>query len=117
MPNGRQFKGHQTRKPYQFHPCYIPTSYPTLKLIHLAKHQPTPSEKLTIFLLLLFSSFFSISIPSSSSLCSTTTFYLSLSNCENLYASSLLTPPFILLKTKTLVDLPIFCTLGFIRME
>jgi len=58
----------------------------------------------------------SISVPSSS-FYSTTTFCLSLPSYESFSTSSLFIPPFILPKTKSLVDLPIFCTLGVIRKE
>jgi hypothetical protein len=59
-----------------------------------------PLKKLTFFLLLLFSSFVSISIPPSSSFCSTTAFAYLFFRWEILFASSLFTPPFILPKIR-----------------
>ncbi len=73
----------------------------------------TPLEK--IFLLLSFSSL--ASIPSSSLFCSIIIFCPFLFNYENLFASSLFTLPFILPKTKSFVDLLIFCTLWVIWMK
>jgi len=97
-----------------------------LKLIHLTEHQPTPTKKThtlnsyridTAFLLFSFSSSISISVPSSSSFCSKVAFILSLPSYASLFASSLLTPPFILVKTRSLVDLPIFYILGVTQEE
>jgi hypothetical protein len=59
-----------------------------------------PLKKITFFLLLLFSSFVSISIPPSSSFCSTTAFAYLFFRWEILFASSLFTPPFILPKIR-----------------
>ncbi len=109
MLNGCQLESHQIGKPYYICPCYIPTSYLALGFVHVVNHQPTFTEKLTIFHLLSFSSSISISIPSSSSFCSIIALCVSFLNCESLFASSLLSPLF-LPKINTLVDLPIFYT-------
>lgn len=86
MSHGCQLKGHQTKKPYRFCPCYILVNYPALKFIHLAKHQPMPTRKKNSPPFLF--QFGLHSIPSSSPCCSTTIFYLFLSNYESLSTSS-----------------------------
>jgi hypothetical protein len=110
MPNGCQLEGCQIGKLDCMCPCHVFTSYPTLELIQLAKHNPTSIEK-THFQFLSFFNYVSILVPSSSSFYSTTTFYLSFFCCESLSTSSLFTL-FILPKTNFLVVLLIFCTLG-----
>lgn len=115
MPNGCQLEGCQLGKLDCMCPCHISTSYPTLELIHLAKHNPTSIEK-THFQFFSFFNYVSILVPSSSSFCSITTFYLSFFCCESLSTSSLFTPC-ILPKTNFLVVLLIFCTLGATQKE
>jgi hypothetical protein len=115
MPNGCQLEGHQIGKLDCMCPCHISTSYPTLELIHLVKHNPTSIEK-THFHFLSFFNYVSILVASTSSFCSTTSFYLSFSRCESLSTASLFTPC-ILPKTDFLVVLAIFCTLGATQEE
>ncbi len=116
MLYGCQLEGHQTENPNHMHPCYISSSYPMLKLVHLAKHDPTFAKNTITFFFFIFG-FVSILIPSSSSFYFATTFYLFFSCCDNLSASSLFTHLFILLKTNVLVNLLNFCTLGATQEE
>ncbi len=76
-----------------------------------------PPKKLTIFFLFSFSDLVSILVPYSSSFCSIEVFFLSLPSYASRSTSSLLIPLLILQKTRSLVDLLIFCTLGATREE
>ncbi len=76
-----------------------------------------PPKKLTIFLLFSFFDLVSILVPYSSFFCSIEAFCLSLPSYASRSTSSLLTPPLILPKTRSLVDLLIFCTFGATREE
>lgn len=40
-----QLEGHQTEKPNHTCPCYIHVSYSMLKLVNVAKHNPTSTGK------------------------------------------------------------------------
>jgi hypothetical protein len=41
-----QLEGHQTEKPNHTCPCYIHVSYSMLKLVNVAKHNPTSTGKI-----------------------------------------------------------------------